>query len=404
MSVFQGKPKNLDVPADANIVVFGAGVLGTFALHALKIRGLDVRCFCDNNPEKQKIPFHGLPVVAPDRLKSLFPEPIVYIASVFIEGMSRQLATLGFTRIYDCTALFESFDVDGLETELPQAEIVRLIALYQYTVLGRREGPLIVKCLDVVVSERCSLRCRDCANLMQYYQTPKDCDVDRMFAAIDAFLAVIEKLYEFRVLGGEPFLSKNLPQILDRLTTYEKCEQVLVLTNGTIVPKKQTLRSLQNKKICVQITNYGPLSRKYQELVALFDERKISYVVVKTDHWQDCGKIELQQRTPMELRRLFMDCCANDLLTLLHGQLYRCPFAAHAENLKAIPPFDGDSIDLLAPTDHESLRGRLVDFYRKTNSIEACRYCLGRDSATATVPAAIQAEKPLSYRTVEEKQ
>ena len=33
--------------------------------------------------------------------------------------------------------------------------------------------------MDVVITERCSLKCKDCANLMQYYEKPQNSDLER---------------------------------------------------------------------------------------------------------------------------------------------------------------------------------------------------------------------------------
>ena len=35
-----------------------------------------------------------------------------------------------------------------------------------------RSSPLVIRSVDVVITEKCTLKCKDCANLMQYYQNP----------------------------------------------------------------------------------------------------------------------------------------------------------------------------------------------------------------------------------------
>ena len=32
---------------------------------------------------------------------------------------------------------------------------------------------LHLKCIDIVVTEKCSMKCKDCSNLMQYYERHK---------------------------------------------------------------------------------------------------------------------------------------------------------------------------------------------------------------------------------------
>lgn len=43
---------------------------------------------------------------------------------------------------------------------------------------------VILNSIDFIVTERCSLRCRDCSNLMQYYKNPVDEDMQLQFEAL----------------------------------------------------------------------------------------------------------------------------------------------------------------------------------------------------------------------------
>ena len=58
----------------------------------------------------------------------------------------------------------------------------------------------------------------------------------------------------------------------------------------------------------------------------------------------------MEKRTEKELHRVFNNCCNSDILSLLHGKLYRCPFSANATNLKAIPHDATDIVNLIDET------------------------------------------------------
>ena len=389
---------------EKDVVLFGAGDHGAVALRVLQERGVAVRCFCDNSALKQGTVYLGLPVLAPKELKTVYPHAVVFIASLYLDPIAEQLDALGISDYRDCSPLFTGLDCQTLKLDIPQDKIARDIQTYLQMVLHRKsESVFIVKNLDVVVTEQCSLRCRDCANLMQFYEHPNVCNVERLFAALDRFMMVVDRLLEFRVLGGEPLLVKMLPEILSRLTAYENCDQIVVLTNGTILPKPELVQSFKHEKIVVQVTNYKSLSRKLGELIRLLEENGISPVVLEPELWQDCGKIERIERTTEELESLFANCCAGDILTLLHGILYRCPFSAHAENLEAVPLFSRDRLDLLEESDDLILRKRLADFCGKRDFLDACSYCNGRDYRVGKVPAAVQSLRPLPYERRREK-
>jgi len=245
----------------------------------------------------------------------------------------------------------------------------------------------LIYSLDIVVTERCSLRCRSCSNLMQYYTSPKDCDVALLFSALDRLMMEVDSLYEFRVLGGESFIVKQLSYILKKLSRYENVHKIVVYTNATQMPKPDVIQALHHPKITTYITSYGALSRKFEALKNMLDEQQLPYQINVPESWQDCGKIEQQNYSENQLQSIYLSCCVNDTLTLLHGKLYRCPFSAHTENLGAIPKFSSDRLDLSSREIGENFKIRLREFCQNRTALATCNYCQGRDQAM--IPVAI---------------
>ena len=93
--------------------------------------------------------------------------------------------------------------------------------------------------VDIVISEKCTLNCKDCSNLMQYYKKPQNSEINLLFKSIERIMECIDNLDEFRVLGGDPFMNKELYKIINKLVTYEKCKRIVVYTNAK---KPQTKR------------------------------------------------------------------------------------------------------------------------------------------------------------------
>jgi molybdenum cofactor biosynthesis enzyme MoaA len=62
--------------------------------------------------------------------------------------------------------------------------------------------------MDVVISERCSLKCVDCSNLMQFYESPQDISFNEILRDFDALLERVNHIYEIRLIGGELFMNK----------------------------------------------------------------------------------------------------------------------------------------------------------------------------------------------------
>jgi hypothetical protein len=115
--------------------------------------------------------------------------------------------------------------------------------------------------------------------------------------------------------------------------------------------------------------------------------------------WQDCGRIvPKSNKTEKELEHQFNNCCNSDLISLLHGKLYRCPFSANGVNLKAFEANKDDEIDLNDNISKKELRDRIMHLAFGKKYLTACRFCNGRDYSTANIPSAIQAKAKLDYK------
>ena len=87
-----------------------------------------------------------------------------------------------------------------------------------------------------------------------------------------------------------------------------------------------------------------------------------------------------------------------DVPAMLHGVLYKCPFAANATNLKAIPFKEEEVVNLNNEKyDIATLRKKIKNFNNNNKPLTACSYCGGRDYKSKEVKPAIQTKKPLEY-------
>jgi organic radical activating enzyme len=237
---------------------------------------------------------------------------------------------------------------------------------------------------------------------MQYYRNPKDCDIDEIMRSIDAFCAVIDEVNEFRVIGGEPFMNKEMHLVVKKLIDEPKVRKIVIYTNGTIVPKEEQIESLKNGKVFFIITDYGKLSRKIDTLTQVLQQNNIAYFILKVEGWSDCAKMIRHQRNPEQQKKLFTDCCAKNLVTLSNGKLYRCPFAANAARLMAVPDYKEDYINVIRwpqdAIDIFEIKKRIRTFLLEKTFFETCDYCNGRPLGTpAEIPPAIQTKRPLEY-------
>ena len=395
------------------VVIFGAGTIGRLTDLALRKNGIESQLFVDSDPRKQGKEVQNKKIISPDDLKRYDTENThVFIACNYFSSIVPFLKKNKFKNFYKVTdvlkkidvyKLYNEIDMDMLFSKLLPLKLERNLAFYN-EMCNKEDyvtnNKLVLKSIDVQITEKCSLKCKDCSNLMQYYKKPVDSDYDLLVSSMDKIMSSVDFIDELRVLGGDPFMNKELNKIINKLVTYKNVGRIVVYTNARFIPKNQNLDYLKQPRVILDVTNYGEASAAADKFVEFAKKEGIAYSVNNCNTWQDCGRIiPNNKKTEKELEHQFNNCCNSDLVSLLHGKLYRCPFSANGVNLKAFEANKDDEINL---TDNsigkKELRDKIMHLSFGKKYLTACRFCNGRDYATTNIPSAIQTKSRLDYK------
>lgn len=238
--------------------------------------------------------------------------------------------------------------------------------------------------LDFDLTTRCSLKCKYCSNLMpkfaQMVKEKKIKHIDTSFEEfkniMDNLTSVIHKIGVLQILGGEPLLCANLPEILDYCGKNSVIHSVKIITNGTIVPNEKLLQVIEKykDKIFFYISNYSANPQlekivKYEQIFDLLKEHKIKYQTQKDLKWTVDLPLSYKNYTEEKLKDIFKNCVMASCLSILNNKLHICAKSATASELGLVEV--KDSVDLL---DKENLKNNIVAFYQK-DLFDICRYC-----------------------------
>ncbi len=253
---------------------------------------------------------------------------------------------------------------------------------------------LFMRSIDLVITEKCSLKCKDCANLMQYYEAPVNISYEELITDFDNLIKNVDYVHEIRLIGGEPFMNKDIYKILEYISSSSKISKIVIYTNATIPIKEKEyeIKVLQNHKILFALTDYGSLSKNTNKIVFTLDRLGIAYRRHPPENWTDSGKIYNFNRSIPELKKIFNDCCGKNLLTLTGGKIYRCPFAANTERLQAIPNNKKNSV--LVNSSKENIKKYISDI----SYLPACNFCQGRSFDAPEIKPAVQVKNPIPYQ------
>ena len=398
-----------------DVFIFGADIAGKVVKRLLDKSDLKISGFIDNNRNKCVEAIDNIPVFHAESLNQLDKNSVILIASTYIDDIISQLEALNFYNWAPITFIIEHHkQVDfrnlirgNLQKNHAGGEFTQDFVDFAITNMVNSQKKylnkslLFIRSIDLILTEKCSLKCKDCANLMQYYQEPKNIEKQELIDDLADLMAVADEVNEIRIIGGEPLMNKDFHQISKIASSYDKIKKVVIYTNGTICPPDIKLQELKNEKIFVFITTYGKLSRNAQKLVDKLEELKIQYNCQPAYGWTECGGIGVWGRTDLENTEIFRNCCAKHFTTMTDGKIFRCPFSANVERLMAIPEAESDFISLRGIRNQthkiEDTKKKLRWFLREKPFLSACDSCNGRTYGDPEITPGIQTKAPIEY-------
>lgn len=376
------------VQENQKIVIYGAGRYGELAYRGLEYLGLKPAYFVDRSLCGTQ--YMGTDVISPDELGEHL-EDIILIASLnYFYEMLSMVQALGNEYYYD---IFELVKLEYDESILSEYALDEKKNEQKYLNIIENAGThgLIMSHCEIVLTECCTLKCRDCANLMQYYLHPEKIDADEIIRDFSKFLDSIDLLLELRLLGGEPFIYKDINRIMEAFLNHEKIKRITVYTNSTVVPSEKMMECLKAEKVSVHMSDYGAVSNKIEKLKKVFEENGIQYYIHKYDKWYDLGGLYKRDYSNKIEKTLYQNCLMAKCYTFYRGRFYLCPRAAHGERLGAFKNKTNEVIDFTREECNiQEKKEALKRLLKNTECISACSYCDGCSSRSKEVDAAIQ--------------
>jgi len=370
------------------VAFFGASLPKLEIVNELLKQGIVIDAILDNNPALDGTSYQDIEIMLPQKYSRLDAPVIMGVNQAPIE-LYRQLKSLGFSKIFPYLAFIQN-DSEILNN-LPQSLNFILEGFQCWSKNG-----IVLDSIDFVVTEKCSLKCKDCSNLMQYFKKPKDSDLEELMCSFDKLYYSVDYILELRILGGEPLLYKNLSYYIKQLSNYKNVGSIMIFTNATIPFSSELIDSMKDPRIVVILSDYGHQRQIIPEIIDELNNKGIKYDVQKHDFWQNCSEIKKNNRSDEENVRLMQSCCISHTSVIKNGKLWRCPFAGSLAALNVLSNELNEYIELYnSPLSNLELR-RQIEKFLELPSIKVCDYCNGRPRySTEIIPAAIQISKPI---------
>lgn len=362
------------------VYIWGAGVLGR-ELQIILEHFSCLKAFIDNDINKQKNGCEGKSVISFDEyLKQGNGIVVIAVSEKNMETIKEQLEQQNMVE-----------NKDFFVAEFFMNYILPVLSFYLY-------DNLFIPLTQVSLTERCSLKCKYCAHGCNHVGSDsEDLEVGGVKKLVDTFFNKVDFVGEFVLIGGEPFLYKDLKEVIEYIgQNYRKKIGIFsITTNGTILPKEDVLEVCKKHQTMLRISNYSNtitrLKEKYEILCERLETENVQYVLGDTEtHWIDYGFGTFQRAEDENLVRVFRQCMT-PCRELRDNKFYFCVMARSVSQNLHIPVGEEDYLDLNMI--HEENKEEMLKYhlgYFKKGYLDMCRYCRGAEATNYIIPAAEQ--------------
>lgn len=248
--------------------------------------------------------------------------------------------------------------------------------------------------IDLDVTTICNLRCEKCAKIIPYYakENRKIYSASMVISNLEKLVKYLDHIWVVSIIGGEPFLNKDLPIIIEYCSNNKKFITVNVTTSGSYIPKEYVFEALQKSRVEVKISNYAKLNdeqmKKRDEFIRLLKHYNIKYVFSPHNEWLDFGPVEKRDYIEKIRKKILSECYINGCSVFNQGVLYRCGRASYLAN-HGTKMSEGQVIVADEIKSRSDLRKRIYTYYSSIY-MDACDYC-------TIYPKAIEPGIQISY-------
>lgn len=385
------------------VVIFGAGRGGWYIMKVLEHFGVSITAFADNDSNKHGM-YYDYSVHSAADVAGKYSDGDVFLGCFTpctANAIREQLIGL---KCQDISCDLESFLFVYLTVvaarECDFEALARSIQVlfksyseganhYGYTAGKYFVSPFVTS----VITQKCTLRCRDCAQLIPYYESPAHYRLETIIRDIKSYASAFDVVPEISLHGGEPFLHPQIDRICYEVSRIPNIVFINFITNGTLLPSAATMKKLSACGADIHQSDYASLSMKQDIVLSACRDHNIYCDILYTNPskmWTRPGPFTQHSRSLEENTDIYKKCVSSKICCqIMDGELHRCALSMHGSHQGVFPRCEADFVRLDAPNrTNDALKAEIRSFISPGRTLTVCDYC--DPSNGVEVPAAIQ--------------
>ncbi len=131
--------------------------------------------------------------------------------------------------------------------------------------------------IEYHVTDHCNLNCKGCVHFAPLVQGEKYADYETLKRDLLQLKKLVPYIDKIHILGGEPFLNKELGRYIELTREVYPFSNISVVTNGLMLIKMKAdvIESLRKNKVRISISSYPPILSRINDIVAYVKDQGI---------------------------------------------------------------------------------------------------------------------------------
>ena len=181
--------------------------------------------------------------------------------------------------------------------------------------------------LETNIVDGCNLNCKGCTHFAALFGKDEIYPLETFRRDVRR-LSQIADVYSFRLLGGEPFLLKNLDEYLRIAKNYLPKTWMSLVTNGLLIPSvsQKILDAIRENNFVIYISEYQPTMKIFDKIKEVLTSNGIRFLQPGAIKNYFGVFLSLHSgNDPLKSRSI----CFDDVCRFLRdGKIYKCPIDA----------------------------------------------------------------------------
>ena len=231
-----------------------------------------------------------------------------------------------------------------------------------------KNGKIFTKQIEISITTRCCLSCRGCNHLTPICKR-EDIDLEMLKKSLEK-LEPHFHADEIHLLGGEPLLCENLPEIIKIVRDSKVSDKIYILSNGILAPgmNPDILNTIDKLRISVHTKDLNV--EKIRSMALGRCDLEMYFFHSFCEPYSEPGTDDKEL-----VRDIFNTCKSVHVYgcyVLEKGKFYKCGMGCWLNVFKGMNP--RDCVDIFSSTD---VFNDIKEYLDNSEPLSVCKYCLG---------------------------